>query len=97
MPQPGCFTCGKENWCPVYRRLSEPQDWSGRVLKISFPPGFDSWTLQPTVSRYTKKAILACITTVGRQKFARILRPLHSCSQSLKTVVSFSNYVSQIL
>jgi hypothetical protein len=37
----------------LYRRLGGPQGWSGRMLKISAPPGFDSQTVQPVASRYT--------------------------------------------
>ena len=36
-----------------YRRLRGAQDRSGRVRKISPPPGFDPRTLQPVASRYT--------------------------------------------
>ena len=42
---------------PLYRRLGGPQGRSGRVRKISPPPGFDPWTIQPTASRYTDWAI----------------------------------------
>jgi len=38
---------------PLYRKLGEPQGRSGRVRKISSPPGFDPRTVQPVVSRYT--------------------------------------------
>jgi hypothetical protein len=38
---------------PLYRRLGGPQGRSGRVRKISPPPGFDPRTVQPVVSRYT--------------------------------------------
>jgi hypothetical protein len=38
---------------PLYRRLSGPQGRSGRVRKISPPPGFDPRTVQPVVSYYT--------------------------------------------
>jgi hypothetical protein len=38
---------------PLYRRLGGPQGRSGRVRKISPPPGFDPRTFQPVVSRYT--------------------------------------------
>jgi hypothetical protein len=38
---------------PLYRRLGRPQGRSGRVLKISPPPGFDPRTVQPVASRYT--------------------------------------------
>ena len=38
---------------PLYRRLNGPQGRSGRVRKISLPPEFDPWTIQPVASRYT--------------------------------------------
>jgi len=38
---------------PLYRRLGGTQGWSGRVRKISLPPGFDPRTVQPVASRYT--------------------------------------------
>ena len=52
-PRPGRFTPGKETRYPLYRRLGGPQGRSGRVLKISPPPGFDPWTVQLVASRYT--------------------------------------------
>ena len=44
---------------PLYRRLGGPQGRSGRVRKISPPPGFDPRTVQPIASRYTDWAIQA--------------------------------------
>jgi len=44
---------------PLYRRLGGPQGRSGRVQKISPPPGFDHRTVQPVASRYTDCAIPA--------------------------------------
>ena len=38
---------------PLYRRLGWHQGRSGRVRKISPPPGFDPRTVQPVASRYT--------------------------------------------
>jgi hypothetical protein len=38
---------------PLYRRLRRPQGRSGRVLKISPPPGFDPQTVQLVASRDT--------------------------------------------
>jgi hypothetical protein len=38
---------------PLYRRLGGHQGRSGQMRKISPPPGFDRWTFQPVVSRYT--------------------------------------------
>ena len=38
---------------PLYRRLGMPQGRSGRVLKISLPPGFKPRTVQLVASRYT--------------------------------------------
>jgi hypothetical protein len=37
-PRPGRFTPGKTRY-PLYMRLGGPQGWSGRVRKISHPPG----------------------------------------------------------
>jgi hypothetical protein len=36
---------------PLYRRRGGPQNRSGRVRKISPPPGFDPRPVQPVVSR----------------------------------------------
>jgi hypothetical protein len=44
---------------PLYRRLGRPQGRSGRVQKISPPPGFDPRTVQPVASSYTDWAIAA--------------------------------------
>ena len=40
-PRPGRFTPRKEIRYPLYRRLGGPQCRSGRVWKISPPPGFE--------------------------------------------------------
>jgi hypothetical protein len=39
---------------PLYRWLGGPQGRSGRVRKISPPPGFDPRTVQPVASRYPR-------------------------------------------
>jgi hypothetical protein len=52
-PRPGCFTPGKDSRYPFYRRLGGAQGLSGRVRKISPPPGFDPRTVQPVASHYT--------------------------------------------
>ena len=49
----------EENRYPLYSRLGGPHGRSGRVRKISSPPGFDPRTVQPVASRYTDWAILA--------------------------------------
>ena len=48
-----------KTWYTLYRRPGAPQGRSGRVRKISSPPGFDSWTVQPVASSYTDWAIPA--------------------------------------
>ena len=53
-PRPSRFTR-----YALYRRLGGPQGRSGRVRKISPPPGFDPRTVQPVASRYTGYAIPA--------------------------------------
>ena len=52
-PYPGHFTPGKETRYPLYRRLGGPHGRSGRVGKISPPPGFDPRTVHPVGSRCT--------------------------------------------
>jgi len=49
---PAAFPPGKTRY-PLYRRLGGPQGRSGRVRKISHPPGLDPRTFQPVTSRYT--------------------------------------------
>ena len=44
---------------PLYRRMGGPQSRSGHARKISSPPGFDPWTVQPIASHYTDYAIPA--------------------------------------
>jgi hypothetical protein len=53
-PRPGRLTPGKENRYPLYRRLGGPKGRTGRVRKISPPPGFDAGTIQPVARRYTE-------------------------------------------
>ena len=57
---PAALPPGKTRY-PLYRRLGGPQSWSGRVWKISPPPGFDPRTVQPVASRYIDWAIRAHI------------------------------------
>ena len=58
---PAALPPGKPR-CVLYRRLGGPQGRSGQVRKISLPPGFDTRTDQPLVSRYTDYAIPAHYT-----------------------------------
>ena len=59
MLRPGHFTPGKETRYPLHKRLGGPQGPSGRVPKISHPPGFDLRIVQPAASSYTDYAIPA--------------------------------------
>ena len=52
-PRPGRFTLGKEIRYPLYRRPCRPQGLSGRVRKVTPPPGYDPLTINPITSRYT--------------------------------------------
>ena len=56
---------------PLYRRLGGPQSRSGQVQKISPPPGFDPWTVQPVGSHYTDYATPG--KTVFYIKFFKVL------------------------
>jgi hypothetical protein len=51
-PLPGQFT-SRERPGTRFKRLGGPQGRSGRVRKISAPPGFDRRTAQPVASRHT--------------------------------------------
>ena len=64
IPRPGCFTPGKETRYPLYGRLGGPQGRSGRVRKISPPPGLDPRTVQPVANRYKDYAIPAHIIII---------------------------------
>jgi hypothetical protein len=67
-PRPGRFTSGKVTRYPLYRKLGGPQGRSGRLRKISPPPGFDPRTVQPVASSYTDWAIRALIICMYRVK-----------------------------
>jgi hypothetical protein len=54
---PAALPPGKETPYQLYRRLGGPQGRSGRVRKISPPPGFDPRPVKPVASRYTDYAI----------------------------------------
>jgi hypothetical protein len=49
---PATLPPGKTQY-PLYSWVGMPQDWSVRVRKISPPPGFDPWTIQPVAISYT--------------------------------------------
>ena len=55
---PAALPPGKTRY-PLYRRLGGPHGRSGRIRKISPPPGIDPRTVQPVASRYTDYAIPA--------------------------------------
>jgi hypothetical protein len=61
MPRLCRFTHGKGTRYPSYRRPGGPLGLLGRVLKISPPPEFDPWTVQPVASRYSDCALLALL------------------------------------
>jgi hypothetical protein len=52
----------------LYRKLSGPHGWSGRVRKISPTPGFDPRIVQPVASRYTDWNISAPANQLTRYK-----------------------------
>jgi hypothetical protein len=70
---PAALPPGKTR-CPFYRRLGGPQHRSGRVRKISPPPGFDPQTVQSVASRSTDCAIPA--PALMTRYFTTTRRPL---------------------
>ena len=88
---PAALPPGKTRY-PFYRMPVGPRGRSGRVRKISPPPGFDPRTVQPVGSRYTDYAIPAPsvrhminkITGPEKKRseslnFLEIFRPQNSC------------------
>jgi hypothetical protein len=60
---PAALPPGKTRY-PLYRRLGGPQGRSGRMRKISPPPGFDPRTVQPVASRLSPITVLNLILLV---------------------------------
>jgi hypothetical protein len=60
---PAALPPGKTRY-PLSRRLGGPQAPSGRMQKISSPPGFDPRTIQQVTSLYTDWAIVAHINNL---------------------------------
>ena len=60
---------------PLYRKLGGPQARSGRVRKISPPPGFDTQTVQPVASRCTDYVIPAATYPCAEEY-------LHRCNKA---------------
>jgi hypothetical protein len=79
---------------PLYRRLGGPQGWSGWVQKISSPPGFVPWTIQPIASCCTDSAIPThagnhvWYQNTSRMDLGRFVYPLWS-GQGFLTVTVF--------
>jgi len=63
---PAALPPGKTRYL-LYRRLGGPRGRSGRVRKISPPPGLDPRIVQPVASRYTDRAIPAHTTLYLRE------------------------------
>ena len=77
---PAALPPGKTRY-PLYRSLGRPQGRSGRLRKISPPPGFDPRTVQPVASRYTDCAIPATLNGY-RDYLPGVKRPGHGYDSS---------------
>jgi hypothetical protein len=67
------FLPGKDTRYPLYRRLGGLQGRSGRLRKISPPPEFDPWSVQPVVNRYINYAVpVHNITGYGPEELGAI-------------------------
>jgi len=64
---PAALPPGKTRY-PLYRRLDRSHSRSGRVRKISPPPGFDPRSVQPVTSRYTDWATGPAMLTKHQNK-----------------------------
>jgi hypothetical protein len=87
---PAILSPGKTHY-PLCRRLGGPHSRSGRVRKISPPPGFDLRTVQPVTRRYTdcsapeKWRIVGNIIITSRRKPTRSGPSDWGLSEKLKT------------
>jgi hypothetical protein len=68
---------------PLYRRLGRPHSRLGRVRKISPPPGFDHWAVQPLASRYTDSTIPAKIAPTYNLFIILLQNPVLGCEVSV--------------
>jgi len=68
---------------PLYRRLGGPQGWSGKVWKISPPPGFDPRTVQAVASHYTDYATQPTEGTIIIKKAQQVLFQEHSVTSQI--------------
>jgi hypothetical protein len=68
---PAALPPGKTRY-PLYKRLGGPHGRSGRVRKISPPPGVEPRTFQPVAIRYTDWAIPAHIVDDSRKEILKL-------------------------
>jgi hypothetical protein len=59
---PAAWPPGKTRY-PFYSKLGGPQGWSGRVRKVSPPPGFDPRTIQPLANCYPGPPLTRVLNT----------------------------------
>ena len=64
---------GKSRY-PLNWRLGGSQRWPGLVRKISPPPGFNPWIIQPAASHYTDCQAHTCINKLQRDMFLLMLQ-----------------------
>ena len=80
---PAALPPGKNRY-PLYRGLGGPQGRSGRVRKISPPPGFDHRTVQPVANRYTDCAIPAPALKINNIKIDSHLHLMNTIGSELR-------------
>jgi hypothetical protein len=74
---------------PLYRKLGGPQGRSGQVRKISPPPGFNPWTIQPVASRYATQPVIT--TSTSKNFYITVYWLLHHTVTYV--VISVSGYL----
>jgi hypothetical protein len=92
-----------KTWYPLCRRLGGPHGQSGRMRKISPPPGFDPRTVQPVVIRYIYCVIPAhswhIITPISilEKIYCKSITKI-SCLQLCRkrTTVSYENHTRRL-
>jgi hypothetical protein len=90
-PRTGRFTPKKETRYPLYKTLGGPQDQSGRVRKISLPPGLDPRTIQPVSDRYISVRLSTERKKKAKRSEVKLLGQMISVTMFIRTTQITAN------
>jgi hypothetical protein len=93
---PDALTPGMTQY-PLYRRLGETQGRSGRLRKISLPPGFDPRNVQPVAiirGHILKTSFSSKFISTLKQPTLHNIRSIWECSGTLKLSAIQNNWAA---